>query len=410
MTLTDFLQAVNAAGLQFAVKAGKLQMQGPAGAITPNLRVAAARYKESMIAMLAAQNCNGAVSALSVRRSVAQRKDDVITVDGEQAGQIACAGLEVDAQRVERNGEADPPDGAGTVFHLGLGCGSSQSVNGTATVVISGKRYSYSRRWAGERLASADGIVAFDTETDLVPLDREIPRLALASCSAGDTASCLIHPDDVGAFIVAHQDLQYVCHHSAFDFWAVDQHLRKRGEEEACRTWWDLAATNRLHDSMLLEMLVRLARDDSYPDPRDLATVAKQYARLELSKDDPFRMRYAEIIGVDWDTVEDGFFDYAIKDAIVSRVTYLAIRKHALALVEEFGRQSGDILPEARERFGLLTEGIQVKKAIALAQITRNGMWIDQEWIRRAEADLRQRLDEAVAQVQALCPALYKTS
>jgi DNA polymerase I-like protein with 3'-5' exonuclease and polymerase domains len=293
---------------------------------------------------------------------------------------------------------------------LGLLDAEGQPVSETATVTISGKDYCYRRRWAGERLVSADGFVGFDTETDLLPLDREIPRLALASASAGDTASCLIHPDEVGAFIVAHQELQYVCHHSAFDFSVVEHHLRKRGEEEARRTWWDIAATNRLHDSMLLEMLARLATDDSYPDPRDLATVAKQYARLEISKDDPFRMRYGEIIGVDWNMVEDGFFDYAVKDAIVTRLAYLAIRKQALTLVEQFGRHNNDILLDARERFGLLTEAVQVKKAIALAQITRNGMRIDQQWLRCGEADLRQRLDEAVAQVRALCPALYKIS
>jgi DNA polymerase I-like protein with 3'-5' exonuclease and polymerase domains len=277
------------------------------------------------------------------------------------------------------------------------------------TVAIGSKQYPYLPRWAGQPLSPSDGFLAFDTETEVVDLHRLIPRLALAAASAGEEANCLIHPDDVGAFVLAHEPLHFICHHAAFDFWVVEQHLRQRGEEQARKAWWEIAAANRLHDSMLLEMLVRLARNDSFPDPRDLAVVARQYAGLEISKDDPYRMRYGEILGQDWDRVERGFFEYGVKDAIVTRPAYLALRTQALALVEEFGRHSSDILPDAPERFGLLTEAIQVKKAIALAQITRNGMQVDQQCVRQAEADLRRRLNDAVACVRKVCPGLYKT-
>src|SRR5262249_2308631 len=149
---------------------------------------------------------------------------------------------------------------------------------------------------------------------------------------------------------------------------------------------------NRLHDSMLLDMLVRLARDDSYPDPRDLAVVAREYTGLEIDKNDPFRMRYGEIIGKDWDQVEEGFIKYGIKDVIVLKPAYMTMRKQALALVEGFGSQGDDILPGARQKFGLLTEAVQVKKGIALAQLTRNGMVADLMWVCQAESELRQEL------------------
>src|SRR5262245_57170895 len=277
----------------------------------------------------------------------------------------------------------------------------------TATVTISGQEYSYVRRWQGERLLPDDGYLAFDTETEIVDLKCCVPRLALASASAGDEASCLIHPDDVGSFILKHKSLHFVCHSAALDFWVVEDHLRRRGEEQARAAWWDIAARNRLHDSMLLDMLVRLARDDRYPNMRDLAVVTRDYAALAISKDDPYRRRYGEIIGQDWGKVEKGFFDYAIRDALVTRPTYRAIRKQALTLVEEFGRSSSDILPTARQQFGLLTEAIQVKKAIALAQITRNGVTVDLEGVRRTETELRQELLRAIGAAHAVCP-IYK--
>jgi DNA adenine methylase len=277
------------------------------------------------------------------------------------------------------------------------------------TVTISGKEFPYVRRWAGQRLLPVDGYLAFDTETDLVDLKRQIPRLALASASAGEQASCLVHPDDVGKFVLAHKGLHIICHNAAFDFWVIEDHLRRRGEEVARRAWWAIADTNRLHDSMILDMLVRLAKDDSYPDPHDLAVVAKKYAGLDISKTDPYRMRYGEIIGKDWAEVDEGFFAYGVKDAIVTKAAYLAIRKQALALVDEFGRHSNDILPGARQQFGLLTEAVQVKKAIALANITRNGTTVDLAWVRQTECELRQEMLRATAAAQAVCP-VYKVT
>jgi 3'-5' exonuclease len=253
------------------------------------------------------------------------------------------------------------------------------TLSNSATVVIGAKEYPYQLRWQGKQLLPNDGYLAFDTETDVVDLKRHIPRLALASASASDRDSCLVHPDDVGKFVLAHKSMHWVCHHAAFDFWVVESHLRLRGENDALQAWWGIADKNRLHDSMLLDMLVRLAANDSYSEPRDLAAVARHYAGLEIAKNDPYRTRYGEIIGKDWATVDAGFFTYAVKDAIATRPTYLAIRKKAVALVEEFGRNSKDILPNAREKFGLLSEAVQVKKAIALAQITRNGVAVDLE-------------------------------
>ena len=41
-------------------------------------------------------------------------------------------------------------------------------------------------------------------------------------------------------------------------------------------------------------------------------------------------------------------FDYPIKDVLATRLAYLALRKQALALADEFGRHSQDVLPDAR--------------------------------------------------------------
>jgi DNA polymerase I-like protein with 3'-5' exonuclease and polymerase domains len=158
---------------------------------------------------------------------------------------------------------------------------------------------------------------------------------------------------------------------------------------------------------MLLDGLLRLARDDSFPRLRDLGTLAQEYAGLAIDKSDPYRMRYGELIGKDWSGVEQGFFSYAISDAIATWHVYMKLRQQALTLADAFARVDLDVLGDARERFGLLTEAAQVKKAIALAAIQRNGMALDRGRLAAGEADLRRRLAEAVAEVQEMCPGLY---
>jgi hypothetical protein len=382
MTLDEFLATTDSAGIRLTARDGRLQLRGPAGSLTPEMKAGAAEHKLAVLALLA-------------------RRDGPAWAPQEPIPALEDSEEAEEAEESEGGEEAEEAGPGQEAPLLSL-------PSRAAAVTISGRAYHYTR-WQGEPLTPADGYLAFDTETTVVHLKEEIPRLALASASAGDRDSCLIHPDDVGQFVLAHWDLHLVCHNAAFDFWAVEDHLRRRGEEEARRAWWEIAEANRLHDSMLLDMLVRLARDDSFPDPRNLAVVTKHYAGLEVDKEDPYRLRYGEIIGRDWGAVEEGFFRYAIKDAIVTRPTYLAIRRQALALAEEFDRHGSDVLPEAREGFGLLTEAVQVKKAIALAQVTRNGMCLDRRWLEGAEGDLRRRLAEAVARTRETCPTLYKT-
>jgi hypothetical protein len=187
--------------------------------------------------------------------------------------------------------------------------------------------------YVGETL---EGIwIGFDTETALIE-GHKIPALALASASTGDQHR-LIHPDRVGEFILAHEGLDYVFHNVAFDFWVVAEHLALRREDEALQAWWAIADDDRMHDTMLLDQLIRLARDDAHPRPRNLAEVAREYAGLVVDKSDPYRLRYAEIIGQDWADVDPGFFQYAIKDPIATWASYQTMASEAIELMEVNG-------------------------------------------------------------------------
>jgi hypothetical protein len=194
------------------------------------------------------------------------------------------------------------------------------------SATISGKTFTYQLRWDGCRLtlSPACPYLAFDTETEITDLTKHIPRLALASYSIGKRHG-LLRSDQLADFILKHADAHFVFHNPAFDFWVVDQHLHEQGEEEARRKWWEACDQNRMHDTMLLDALIRLAEgraqklkssDKDWLPLRDLAEVATEYTALRISKEDPYRQRYAEIIGRDWTEVDEGFFEYAVKERL----------------------------------------------------------------------------------------------
>jgi hypothetical protein len=200
-------------------------------------------------------------------------------------------------------------------------------------VTLGGRRFDYSL-WSGQVLRG--DVLALDAKTELVDLRRQVPDLALASASSG-TEHCIVHPDDLGRFLRRHRGRHFAFHNVAFDYWVVARHLEVRDEAAALEAWRDAADEDRLHDTMILDQLIRLARHDTYPRPRDLGEVAAEYAGLEVDKEDPYRLRYAEIIGVDWAAVDRGFFEYAIKVAIATHAVYRVARTEAIRLMEKHG-------------------------------------------------------------------------
>ena len=280
----------------------------------------------------------------------------------------------------------------------------------TNSLTIGSRTFQYELPWNGLHLplSPACPYLAFDTETEIVDLKVQVPQLALVSFSTGRHHG-ILHPDQIGEFIIKHSDTFFVFHNAAFDFWTIDRHLRERNEEEARRKWWDACEHNRMHDTMLLDALIRLAEgraqkirssDKDWLPLRTLAEVAVDYTALRITKDDPYRKRYAEIIGKDWVEVDEGFFTYAMKDAIVTYRAYFGMIDKAERLMLEHGynpklkpNDRYAIMPDAVKRFGLLSEQIQVKGSIALAQLTRAGMSLDVPRVTSLRAEYRGRLD-----------------
>jgi hypothetical protein len=272
--------------------------------------------------------------------------------------------------------------------------------------------------WDGQKLTSSrECPLAIDTETELITDERILPRLALAVASDGRT-HVVIHPDRLGAFLQLHAVEHLVGHNVQFDFWVIDQHLRQTSEESARRILWDACDQGRLLDTQILDMLLQLAtskfrhapwtkRGEAKVYPGNLADVAADYTALRLSKDDPYRLRFGELLGLgveELPPVEAGFFTYAVADAVATRQLYPALAMVAYELMTGYGfrrtAERYEIRPDALVEFGYLSEVIQVKASIALAYMFRRGVHVDLEKARDFESRYRAELGEIIATLE----------
>lgn len=276
--------------------------------------------------------------------------------------------------------------------------------------------------WTDQRLSSRQELpIALDVETELVQDDRIVPRLALAAASDGHV-HVVIHPSRLGDFLGLHRDASFVGHNVQFDFWVIHEHL-SRTQHPAARVLWEACEQGRLYDTMILDMLLQLAtgryrrtphaRNDSNTKvyPGNLAEVAAEYTTLELTKEDPYRLRFGELVGMpeeDFPCVDRGFFEYAIRDVQVTYRLYPALAESACWMMLErgFNRSASrfEIRPDAVDQFGYLSETIQVKASVVLAHMFRRGVAVDQVGASGLTTELRNRVAELVHELRSDYP------
>ena len=408
------LQVLQRQGVEAVVVDGRLRYRAPAGTPAIEAREALVAFKPEMLKLLGHSTGSGPTTGGGIDLSgskvvLLHAPSDLSTspvgipepgtfglaripeespADGNLSVEAEALGGSQNSQNPQNAlGQGDSANIANCAKALAPPRSSASSdthvTDGEAVATLGDLAFVYQKSWADEVLTG--DTIAFDTETELIE-GVAIPKLALASASSG-LRHVLIHPERVGAFLLAHHDRHFLFHNVAFDFWVLDRHLRARGEVDEARCLWALADGDQLHDTMWLDALVRLAASDSYPRPRDLGTVSREYAGLEIQKDDPYRLRYGEIIGKPWEAVEPGFFSYAIKDAVATWRAYEVLRQKATDLSTEAG-----VSEAAIHKFGPLGEAIQVKGAIALADVTRQGLHQDLSHAGAVKRGLEERL------------------
>lgn len=259
--------------------------------------------------------------------------------------------------------------------------------------------------------------IAVDTETDILNRPDEINNLALISASDG-FRTILVHPDEIESFIYDHRKHHMVFHNFSYDYWVIRKELLKRSHTLAS-LWLDRVNQNLNHDTMILDGLVRIAQGKAESSEEDedkfymrgLGEVSKEYAGIILDKSDPYRKRYFEIIGKKFDEIKDkGYWEYAAKDAYATVKVWPTLYRLASEISIRYSSAYGNREENLAKwnQYGVLTEQIQIKGALALSQIERIGMPFSLEKVDIDEKIWREKIKESIKIIDKLRPNFFK--
>ena len=246
--------------------------------------------------------------------------------------------------------------------------------------------------WTGNKLVGQP--IAIDTETTPIR-DHDVPRLVLASVSDG-VDHHILPRDRLAEFLHLHRRRHFVAHHMPFDAWVIADHLGPDAD-----VWWRIGDRGGWHCTQVLEQLLRLAKRDEPPRNHSLADLSKTYLSLELfGKDDPRRQGFEDIQDEPLDTIDPWFLQYAAQDAIATAKIHRLQRGRARTLQPKPAK----LLPDAVKRFGLLSESLQVRGAVALQFVERNGMHLDPTGLEASRRQLRQELFQTAEELETKAP------
>jgi len=248
--------------------------------------------------------------------------------------------------------------------------------------------------------------ISMDTETVLIERKDSVPELVL--CSASDGERTMVFPRrQLVDFLQDHLHCTLAFHNAAFDVLVIAPYYP---------AIWERVDSHKVGDTMLLDMLIRLATRsknldavDSSMFARPLDKLAAAYGR-ELNihempdKKSPYRTRFGELLGIEnLEKAPRGFLEYAASDAAITQRLYAAMSRKAHDLARSYNVHSSVI-----EKYGPLSHFLQVKAAIALYQISLNGMPFDRTQASGLEESIRKSLMEDIHWMDSQHPDLFK--
>jgi len=253
--------------------------------------------------------------------------------------------------------------------------------------------------WKGE---SIDGeFIAVDTETVFIGerLERgEVPELVLVSASGtGAADNYIVQPRDLARFIERHRDRQLVFFNIGFDFPVMLKSLAEQGEDAIAEDLWQMLDEGSCHDLMLLDQLVRLAEGRGPYHRRSLADVAAETLGIELEKEDSPRKHYRLVLEAGYRNVDPAFYEYAVMDSRSTLKAFERVWQRAWELHRAHQESVVDPAdPRRAQPWAPLTEGIQVRGAVALARMASRGVAVDCNLLGALIVTAEARMEEAV--------------
>jgi DNA polymerase family A len=248
--------------------------------------------------------------------------------------------------------------------------------------------------WKGEKLGEQNSpTIVFDTETDMP--NEEVSnshRSRLVVLTATDGSSrVVVAPEQVPQFVQTHQECLWVAHNLRFDFWSVYDELERRGGY-SIPLWVSLADSDRMRCTMLLDFLIRLAtcrkpdalRMRGLGDFKEYGIVAdKHLTVVHKGQIIDVRTGFGNFLGKPITDIPLSMLDYAVWDTVAGYDLYQILAPMAEAI-------------RPRNKYGVLTDELQIRSDIVLSQIGHTGIAIDQNKVDVVSARMWAEIQEII--------------
>ena len=250
--------------------------------------------------------------------------------------------------------------------------------------------------WDGNPLPAK--YLAVDTETHLINKDdpADIPKLVVLSAFGrhpGNPAGkgMIVAATDVESWVEAHIDRVWIFHNASFDFFVLMKHL---ASEAWKRRLIEKVEKYEIRDAMVLKGLFDIATQgiaikNGYQSLEDVISDLKldEYVNVDKNRDEKYRLNYASIDGEDLKVIfeeDNNWIEYPIRDV---KATFVAYQTLGRKIYDMF-----DIDVGLANKWGILTEKIQVASTIALEQIHKRGMAVDMAMVQTIITGLKEQI------------------
>ncbi len=254
--------------------------------------------------------------------------------------------------------------------------------------------------WDGQQLGP---LFAYDVETEFITESFRVPRIALAAVSDGVDHYVLL-PHDLHRFWFQHRECHVVMHNARFDVHATLKLFRQGG---GAQVLMDMIDQQRIHCTQTLAQLIDIAEMDFIRTDKGayaLDAVAHRYTGAKLNKDNPFRLRFGELLGHNFDDpVDIEFIRYMVPDAVHTIRTWKAQGKRCLELAERHEIPKSKIL-----QFGYLGESLITRSNIAFEAMHIRGVDMDTDTMAAASEQLAAKAKELIAELDKTHPGIFQ--
>ena len=255
--------------------------------------------------------------------------------------------------------------------------------------------------WDGQALPAR--YLAVDTETHMINKDdpADIPKLVVLVAFGRHPDNpagkgMIVAATDVEAWIEAHIDRIWIFHNASFDFFVLINHLKS---EAWRRRLIEKVEKYEIRDTMGLKGLYDIATqgEPKQGGYQGLEAVIPdlgldEYVDIDKDRDEKYRLNYASIDGEDLNVIfeEDrNWLEYPIRDVKATFIAYQTLGRRIYETLE--------IDADLVDRWGILTEKIQVASTIALEQIRKRGLAVDSTMAQTVCTGLREQVASRIS-------------